>query len=118
MPTSYGSRDVLGQDEAAHRRQHFDLVTGLERAVRPAGERAARHLLDRDTEAVLARRSAERIGAPVVDARFVGAQREMLARLEAEGFAQLGGNIEQDRHGILCLAPDLGDPQAMESLVQ
>ncbi len=99
--------------EMAHRRHDVDVRAGTKRVVRPYREHAARRALDRDSQRI-ARGGADRIGASYVLAADVGAQRQVLAGLEAEQVTQHVGNGERDGDRVACLTVDSRDLQRME----
>jgi hypothetical protein len=62
-----------------------------QRVVGPVGEAPIRDALDGDAHAGLVGRTADRIGAPLLLAVDAGAQRQMLARLEANASRSSSG---------------------------
>ena len=80
--------------ETAVRRHHVYHIARLQIVADPVGKNAPGDPLDGDHPVPVGRCGAQRIVAPHFLAANVRSQRQMLASLERESFAQLGRNIE------------------------
>ena len=88
-------------EEAAGRGHDVDHVADAQRARRVAGERAAREPLDADAQPPARRRRADRVVAAHLLAVDDRAHREVLARHEGVGVAQVVGHLEGDRDRVV-----------------
>ena len=106
--------EVLNGVQRVLRRHHLDDVARRQIVVGEGREDAARHLLDADAQPSLAQARTDRIGAAHILAADRRAQRQVLARLVAESFAQRLGHVEGDAHRIRRLAGDIGNRKFVE----
>jgi hypothetical protein len=102
------SKAVVANDRTgvmAERRQHLDRVADPEHAVGERGERAAGDLLDADAQCAvpgeLARRGADRVGAPDFFALAHPADGQVLPGLKRENGSQLGRHRERHRDRVV-----------------
>ena len=98
------------------RRHDVDHVARAQRLGDPVRKHPARDALDGDFDRALVRRGAQRIITPHLLGPDVGLERQMLPRLESERLGQLGRHLEPDRHRLVGLGHDLGNPQRVEML--